>query len=88
MALVWLRVVVAESVKVDDPVKRSETRYWMRDDPPLDDGIDHVRETWALPGVAERDWGGVEVDCARRGAGFRLDSEGDLAVRERRLRFA
>jgi hypothetical protein len=36
-------------------------RYCVSADPPLDEGALQERETWVLPGVAERDWGGVEV---------------------------
>ena len=36
-------------------------RYWVRDDPPLDEGADQLKETWVLPEVAMRDWGAVEV---------------------------
>jgi len=36
-------------------------RYCVSADPPLDEGALQERETWVLPGVAERDWGAEGV---------------------------
>jgi hypothetical protein len=52
-------IVVANSIYVLEAVSLSQMSYWVRLAPPFEAGAVQERETWALPGVAERYWGGV-----------------------------